>query len=135
MFDEGIERHNAELMCIRCRLIFKEKELVVTSVMGGCIPVNIYHCVSCEKESKIEAKAQEYKEKHFCARCEEKFKRPYFKNRKHLSREYRWYRTSHTYCLECYEIVKVNLPKREEVQDLWGEFNEGDTESDKNGIW
>ena len=135
MFDEGIERHNAELKCIRCSLIFKEKELVVTSVMGGCIPVNIYQCISCEKESKIEAKAQEYKEKHFCHRCNERFRRPYFKNRKHLISGGRWFRMRYSYCVECYQIELPNFPPREEEQDLWGEFKGGDAESDKNGIW
>ena len=133
MFESDIG--NESPSCFHCRQEFDEKVLIKRTNYGGCIAFEYFLCGACAKELDAQESAQRYQEKHFCYRCNSRFKRPYFKNRKHLSAGEFWFGGSYSYCPACYEIEKAKLPKREEEVDPCGEYTERDLKAGESGLW
>ena len=135
MFEDNFDFQNTDLRCMRCGQIFEEKQLVARTRIGGCLPVTTYECAPCSEKTEREDKARKYQEEHFCSRCNERFKRPFFKNRKHLSIKERWGYRTNSYCLPCFEIERARLPKEEQEIDLWPSEKGTATQVDEEGLW
>jgi DNA-directed RNA polymerase subunit RPC12/RpoP len=135
MFDETFEIQNENLKCVRCSQVFDEKQMVASIRMGGCLPVTLYQCFPCSEKSDLEDKARKYQVKHFCSRCKEKFKRPYFRNRKHLSTGSRGGYWINSYCLACYEIEKERFPKEPQKFHPWLDGKSTPANMDADGLW
>ncbi len=114
-----------------CGKSLTKEESVGRVQNGGCIPAMTYECGPCAQESDARAMARAYKEKYFCARCDERFKRPFFRNRKRLLTGARWGIQSNSYCLACFEVEKANLPKEDDSNDIWG----GATDFEDKSHW
>jgi predicted nucleic acid-binding Zn ribbon protein len=95
--------------CISCGKSLDVDQSVGRPQNGGCIPAMAYECKPCAQKSDALREALAYQEKHFCSLCRERFKRPYFRNRKQVAIDTHCGDELNSYCIRCYEITKVEI--------------------------
>ena len=133
--EEDSRLFKEEYKCISCGISLTEDQSVGRPQNGGCIPAMAYECKPCAQKSDALREALAYQEKHFCSRCKERFKRPYFRNRKQIGMDGRWSFEINSFCLPCYEITKAAIEKTAAERAIEAEISGKPAKVDQEDFW
>jgi hypothetical protein len=104
----------AKSKCYKCG-VSEGVILIPRNERVGCLVIPYEYCPQCYFQITGEQKAFSHNE-DFCNKCEEKFKRPYFKNRIYLEVRSKWTSYTRALCPTCIESEAARLSEYHEYE-------------------